>query len=396
MPDGVRRAVLRRAELGAAGVHHHQPGGRRGVRIRVHARRGRPRRSQVREAHRVLPVESPGRGRRSGSRRSPTPPTDGRRPNPRLTSVAVTRQRVQRPVTRPRPPVAERVASAGRRPPVPAPADLQRRLGNRGTTRLLARAAGETGAPVTPVRTTPPPLAATPSPEPAPGPAPAMAAVAPPDMAAGAPPGMAMAAGAPEAPSGAAPWLPGASVAGMVGGAAAPGGGEAGSRGERRSMVASPAATEAPAAAPEAAARRPRSGGRSARGRGGRRRRAGRRRARSGSGRGTRGPVGGGGGGAGRAGRRRSRPPAAGPPARRGAGGQRQRRRATAGGRAAALVGRAHGRRPSTPCRPGEVPRQSFKEALPPGDRRGHAEAAAPRTRPIASCPRAPPTRAPS
>ena len=109
----------------------------------------------------------------------------------RLTSVAVTRQRVQRPVTRPRPPVAERVASAGRRPPVPAPADLQRRLGNRGTTRLLARAAGELGAPVTPVRTIAPPLAATPSPGPALGPAPATAAVAPPDMVAGAPPGMA-------------------------------------------------------------------------------------------------------------------------------------------------------------------------------------------------------------
>jgi hypothetical protein len=102
---------------------------------------------------------------------------------------------------------------------VPAPAELQRRLGNRGTTRLLAGAtgempAGQRRAPVTPVRTTPAPLAAPAVIEPAPGPALATAAVAPPDLAAGAPPEFATEAGVPEAPSGAAPWLPGAGVAG--------------------------------------------------------------------------------------------------------------------------------------------------------------------------------------
>ena len=140
-----------------------------------------------------------------------------------LTSVAVTRQRVQRPVD-PTAAARGRARRARRRRPLPAPADLQHGWATGGPPGCwpAPRARRERRC-----RSGPDDLGAACGepcpPEPATrSRAPATAAVAPPDMAAGAPPGMAMAAGAPAAPSGAAPGLPGASVAAIAGGAAAP------------------------------------------------------------------------------------------------------------------------------------------------------------------------------
>ena len=98
--------------------------------------------------------------------------------------MAVTRHRVQRPGARPRPPVVGRVAPPGLRPP--APADLQQRLGNRGTSRLLARATGDGGLPVTAMPTVTPLPEQTP-PEPVRGPEVATAVVAPREIIADAP-----------------------------------------------------------------------------------------------------------------------------------------------------------------------------------------------------------------